>query len=265
MIDSSNSSVDGGNTIPHQPRQISPAKRWCFTLNNYTEYEVSSIVPIIEDNCSLAIIGKEKGESGTPHLQGYCEFKTKLRPKNLIEINRIHWEKCKGNRDSNVRYCSKDSDILYSKGLPKTATTIQENDFYPWQRELVDIFRTPCKWDCRTIYWRYGRTNIGKTQFCKWCCVHLGAIIIGGSHKHMLAQVQNFKSDFYIILLSYGDDEISYRAVEQIKDGLFTTYFGCDNNKPEVRDAPHLLIIGNEPPNKENRHFHPDKYNVKGI
>jgi hypothetical protein len=91
------------------------------------------------------------------------------------------------------------------------------------------------------------------------------AVVIGGANRHILAQVQNQPAPIYIILLSYGDDQISYRAVEQIKDGLFSTAFGCDNNKMEIRDAPHLLIIGNEPPDKSNRCFHPTKYNVAKI
>jgi hypothetical protein len=81
----------------------------------------------------------------------------------------------------------------------------------------------------------------------------------------MLAQVQNSEAPIYIVLLSYGDEKVSYRAIEQIKDGLFTSAFGCDNNKMTVRDASHFLIIGNEPPDKDDRNFHPTKYNVKQI
>jgi len=130
---------------------------------------------------------------------------------------------------------------------------------------MVKTFEIPCEWNCRTIYWRHGDINIGKTQFCRWLCVHMGAVVIGGENKHILAQVQNQKAPIYIILLSYGDDKISYKGVEQIKDGLFSTAFGCDNNKMEIRDAPHLLVIGNEPPDEGNRNFHPTKYNVKKI
>lgn len=271
MIDpvSSNSSNEEGNTITPRlgtTKQISPAKRWCFTLNNYTESEISSIVPIFNEYCSLGGFSKEVGDSGTPHLQGYVEFITKRRPKAILPIPRIHWEKAKGSKKDNLTYIQKDEVLSWSKGLPKVPTTINEKDFYAWQKELVSIFKTPCKWDCRTIYWRYGGIFTGKTQFAKWCVAHLGAVIIGGgAARHILAQVQNQPADMYIILLSYGDEKVSYRAIEQIKDGLFTTSFGCDNNKMEIRDAPHILIIGNEPPDTTDRNYHPTKYNVAEI
>lgn len=100
--DSSNSSTGNGNT-KHSPntktKQISPAKRWCFTLNNYTDDEISSIVPVFNERCRLGLFSKEVGDSGTPHLQGYLEFKTKLRPNSLGLTNKIHWEKAKGNKN----------------------------------------------------------------------------------------------------------------------------------------------------------------------
>lgn len=263
-----NSSGGTGNTISvpsKQVKQIAPAKRWCFTLNNYTEDEISSIVLVLTSECKLAIIGKEVGEEGTPHLQGYCEFRTKIRPKGLF-TTRIHWEKCRGNREENVIYCRKEGDVCFTHGdIRAEPVTIKEEDFYEWEKELVEIFRKPCKWNCRAIYWRYGGVGIGKTQFAKWLCVHLNAVIIGGQHRHILAQVQNSYAPIYIVLLAYGDDEVSYRALEQIKDGLFSSHFGTDNNKMEIRNAPHLIVIGNEPPNEENRNFHPTKYNVKNI
>lgn len=267
--DSSKSSIKRGNTkspFDEKKKQISPAKQWCFTLNNWTQEEYSSIVPLCRETCIKWIIGKEVGEKcGTPHLQGFCYFKNKVRPKSVFNFtDRIRWEKCKGNAEQNFNYCNKSGDYI-SEGFPKPPTTIKRSQFYPWQEKMVKIFEVPCKWNCRTIYWRYGDVNIGKTQFCRWLCVHMGAVVIGGENKHVLAQVQNQPAPIYIILLVYGDDEINYKATEQIKDGLFSTAFGCDNNRMEVRDAPHLLIIGNEPPDTNHPNFHPGKYNVKRI
>ena len=277
-MESSNSSNSSkGGVILDPPlktrkKQISPSKRWCFTLNNYTKEECSSIVPILREQCKKYMVSKEVGEEcGTPHLQGFLEFKKKQRPMSAFSFtNRIIWEKCGGNDDQQVVYISgvnkfQLSDVIWSHGMPVAPITIRREEFYPWQEELAKVFEVPCKWNCRTIYWRYGSINIGKTQFARWLCVHMNAVVIGGANKHILAQVQNQPAPIYIILLSYGDDKVSYRAVEQIKDGLFSTAFGCDNNKMEIRNAPHLLIIGNEPPDTNDRHFHPTKWNVNEI
>lgn len=267
-FESSNSSSEvktEGNTKTSVKKQISPAIRWCFTLNNYTITDCSSIVLTLKDNCRKAVVGKEVGESGTPHLQGYFELKKKGRPVGIFKNEKIHFEKAKGDDIANDDYCSKDKNILIRFGYPEPVRCIDREDFYDWQEEIVKIFEVPCKWNCRKIYWRYGKAGIGKTQFCKWLCLKLGAIVIGGTGKHMLAQVQNAKAGIYIVLLSYGDDDVCYRAIEKIKDGLFTSCFGCDNNKMEIRNAPHILIIGNEPPNTSNENFHPDKYDVKLI
>jgi len=265
---SSNSSKGEGNTKPlpsKKKTQISPAKRWCFTLNNYKDEDISSIVPIIKDLCDIYIIGKEIGESGTPHLQGFINFKKKSRPIGIFNNQKIHWEKSKGTNEENERYCEKDGDVLIKYGFKKKPTTINRNTFYDWQENITKIIEKPCAWDCRKIYWYWGDANLGKTQFCKWCVVNLNAVVIGGSSRHILAQVQNQEAPIYIVLLSYGDEIVSYRALEQIKDGLFSSAFGCDNNKMEIRDAPHLIIIGNEPPNMDDRNFHPGKYIVREI
>ena len=78
------SSKGEGNTItspsPKKP-QISPAKFWCFTLNNYTDKDISDCSSKFSLVCKSCIFSKEIGEKcGTPHLQGFCEFKKKVRP-----------------------------------------------------------------------------------------------------------------------------------------------------------------------------------------
>ena len=98
---SSNSStinLTNGNT----KRQISPAKHWCFTHNNYTQQDIeklcSSIVPV------KYVFQEETGTEGTKHLQGYVEFKKKIRPKSLGWSDQIHWEKCR-NIKASIAYC----------------------------------------------------------------------------------------------------------------------------------------------------------------
>lgn len=104
-----------GNTIP---ARIVPSRYWCFTLNNYTDEEVEQLM---DGNFGNIVFGYEKGENGTPHLQGYIEFEKKTRPSETIKNKRIHWEKRKGSREEAFNYCikdcNKDEDNFYQKGF----------------------------------------------------------------------------------------------------------------------------------------------------
>lgn len=249
-------------------------KFWKVNYHLKDSESFESIIEILKESiipdCAEYVFGEEFGKSGTTrHIEGgfitrsdrvrFTAIQNKFRFSDLQKSKKKNW-------GALCKYCTKECNrIVSSPGVPKPPTTIKKADLYPWQEELAEIFSEPPAWDDRTIYWRHGDVNIGKTQFAKYLCVHHDAVVIGGTHKHMLAQVQNQRSNIYIILLSYGDEIVSYRAIEQIKDGLFSSAFGTDNNKMEIRDAPHILVIGNEPPDTSDRHFHPTKYDVRGI
>ena len=95
------------------------AKRWCFTLNNPTEEEVGSVRAWKHSEYHYAIVGKEVGEQGTPHLQGFIHLKKKVRLAALKKVlNRAHWEKARGSDEDNENYCSKDGDIILTIGMP---------------------------------------------------------------------------------------------------------------------------------------------------
>lgn len=95
---------------------MSRAKRWCFTLNNYTDEEHSGILRCLRSTTEYFIIGKEIGESGTPHLQGYTVFKRRYRLTQVkAELGRrAHIEISRGTPSDNRVYCSKGGD--YEEG-----------------------------------------------------------------------------------------------------------------------------------------------------
>lgn len=121
------SSSGEGNTTSSPPKQISPAKRWVFTLNNYSESVFSSICSKLHEKATLACIGKEVGECGTPHLQGYFELEWKARPISIFKdiTTAIHFEKAKGDKMINLKYCSKDN-LVFHFGFPKPIKVISE-------------------------------------------------------------------------------------------------------------------------------------------
>lgn len=96
------------------------ARRWCFTLNNYTEKQADAIR---ERASSLAVVyccfGKEIAPStGTPHLQGYIEW---VNGKSWRAAMKWFYEceeampymiKAHGSQKKNIAYCSKDGDFF---------------------------------------------------------------------------------------------------------------------------------------------------------
>jgi len=121
-------------------------RRWCYTLNNYTEEEEQAL-----NSCDSAyhIVGKEIGENGTPHLQGYFVFKTMKRLAALKKISdRAHWELAKGTTEQNVVYCSKDLNFVETGSKPKTPKEVGEEQHERW----LDVIRAAKEGTCDEEY-----------------------------------------------------------------------------------------------------------------
>jgi hypothetical protein len=90
------------------------SKNWCFTLNNYTNDDLARIDDLVgtnPDGFSYVIYGKEVGDSGTPHLQGFVALKKRtrlVRVKELIGGN-PHVEVAR-KVPAAIQYCKKDGD-----------------------------------------------------------------------------------------------------------------------------------------------------------
>ncbi len=119
--------------------RVNPAKAWCFTLNNYTEEEYGALVQQFQTLADkyFYIVGKEVGEHGTPHLQGYIEKRAgRFRPLPLFEVKRansnqegaltncMHFERAKGNRSQNWKYCSKEGQFVTN--MPRPVMTYRD-------------------------------------------------------------------------------------------------------------------------------------------
>jgi len=254
---SSNSS--GGEVIletPPQPskKQVSPAFRWCFTLNNWTKSEHSSIVKICEENCRKFIIGEEIGEYGTPHLQGFIRFKQKKRPMGLFENKRIHWESTsKYSTDKqNFEYCTKEDKNYLSKGFPKPLKLI--NPSYWWQQDILKLIKEEP--DNRTIHWYWSKEGkMGKTQFCKYLSAVHNAACLHGKGSDVRNGIVEYSENnegtlpeivVFPIVRSYNTDYLCYESLENIKDMYF--YSGKYHGGMVNGNSPHLIVFSNEPP-----------------
>lgn len=94
------------------------AKRWVFTLNNYTPEEENKLK---EMDCEWMVFGHEhtKEGEGTPHLQGALTFKKTMELSRLKKlIPRAHLEKMQANDPKEARdYCLKeDTGGYFEKG-----------------------------------------------------------------------------------------------------------------------------------------------------
>ncbi len=253
-------SVQGeGNTKPHP----SASKRWCFTWNNYSEEQFVQLVQVfglMELDGADWIIGREVGESGTPHLQGYVRAKKRWRPSQLGNWwNKAHWEKCKGTHEQNVKYCAKEGNYTKSAGteVRRPIAQIETADLRPHQVAIAEQFKEPedPKFG-RKIHWFYEKQGgWGKSVLATYMVDQMGAIEVGGGAKDcffgLVAAME--KRDvpiviFYIPMCQLG--YVSYQAIEKIKDGKF---FSSKYESGMVRfNRPWVICFANEEPAYES-------------
>lgn len=156
-------------------------RNWCFTLNNFSEEEYRLV---LEHKCKYIIIGKEVGESGTPHLQGYVEYENGKTLQGVRKLNpRIHWENRLGTQQQAITYCKKDGVFIEqgtqnSQGnrtdLQEVASEIEAGTWMPsnnptvfikFHRGLVEYENSlyTDRSEKPVVEWRWGLTGTGKT------------------------------------------------------------------------------------------------------
>jgi len=105
--------------MPQAPR---PRKftRYCFTINNYDR--LSDVARLKQLRYKYIILGFERGESGTPHIQGFVVLSKQMR---LSEVKRFmpraHIEPANGTDEQASSYCKKEGDFWEDGELPKSS------------------------------------------------------------------------------------------------------------------------------------------------
>lgn len=97
------------------------SKHWCFTLNNYTDADQDRLRRLGEaESTSYLVFGREVGESGTPHLQGFISFSNRVRfnPVRALIGGGAHLETARGTPEEAAAYCKKDDDFSEFGVLP---------------------------------------------------------------------------------------------------------------------------------------------------
>lgn len=158
-----------------------------FTLNNYSEDEYNSILN--NTLWSWVIIGKEMGESGTAHLQGYGVLSKQMSngPIKTNINNRMHYEARRGSHQQAKEYCKKDgqweekgvepkqgertdikkaAECIRSEGVKRCAEEYPV-EFIKYNRGLIlyeSLFIEPYNHDSVRGEWFVGPPGTGKSR-----------------------------------------------------------------------------------------------------
>lgn len=224
--------ASGGNTKP----RVNPSKYWLFTLNNYTCDEMVQLNSMFVSLDAKFIIGEEVGEKcGTPHLQGYVEFPTKVRPvanaAKVLGHSRIHWEKRRGTREQNIKYCAKEGNYsVTGLHVPTPTSLITYGDLRDRQRAIADLYSADedPKFG-RKIHWYYEKLGgWGKSILAAYLHDQKGALVLSGKSadcKYAIMKYVEEKGEgpkiVVIDIPRTSMDYVNYEAIESIKNGLF--------------------------------------------
>lgn len=168
-------------------KQYTRLRNFVFTFNNYTDNDYVKILN--SDIFKYVIIGKEVGESGTPHLQGYAELKKQKRLSSLKKDfgDSIHLEPRKGNAKQAAEYCKKEGNweekgTMSHQGTRNDLISIKEKvlndvpmhtilfeDCENFQQMRCTQILTTFKQQKNTykkkeVFWLWGSTGTGKTK-----------------------------------------------------------------------------------------------------
>lgn len=120
-------------------------RRIVFTLNNPVDW-----LDLSNSTIRYGIYQYEKGESGTPHYQGYLEFNKRLSLKgikNLLGSNTMHIEGAFGSQSDCINYCSKTDTRIsgpFEYGHRSTQSETQSNiPYIQSKRTISELYNDP--------------------------------------------------------------------------------------------------------------------------
>lgn len=255
------------------------ARKWCFTLNNYSDEEYKDILSWCKSNRILKyIVGKEVGgASGLPHLQGYIVSKEPIRFNTLKNKNkRVHWEVARGSDESNRAYCSKEGSFEsnikpgldeFQQNLKIMCLKPYENVIWKvWQKNVITIVGEEP--DPRRVYWFWDKEgNIGKSFLTKYICLMFPTILADGKRNDVFNCVLTSLNNQIIpkvIILDIPRSSlefVNYGMIEQVKNGCF--YSGKYEGGMCLFPNPHVIIFSNAPPDESK--LSTDRWAIKDL
>lgn len=178
-------------------RSSQQSRRFAMTFNNYNEDQHLLLQTRGSEIFKYLIIGREVGETLTPHLQMYGELTNKLTvvglKKKLVNLDpsfgRVHIETSVSDAAHNIAYCSKENNFIEIGSRPlgqgkrsdidavvqrvssgESMSSIIENHgasyikYYNGIHNIYSHYQKPR--DFMTIgYWLSGETGSGKSRW----------------------------------------------------------------------------------------------------
>lgn len=264
-----------GNTNSKPVRER--ARRFCFTLNNYTSEEYDTLTQVFLEKKWCYIIGKEVGENGTPHLQGYLQCKNAISFNTLKKIiPRAHIEQARGTEEENFAYCSKENNFITNIEIKpnyldqyedEMNETYNEVKWQGWQQDILNLIET--KPSSRTVHWFWEEEgNKGKSFLCRYIDWKYNAIIANGKQADVFNQYKCFLEEYktqpkvaIIDIPRSHQDYVCYSTLEKIKDGLI--YSGKYEGGKLRLCKHHLIIFANFAPDRSK--LSDDRWDIREI
>lgn len=236
----------GGNTSSPKPIR---SRKWCLTINNYTNEIFDYVKTHGTQKTQDFIIGKEIGDNGTPHLQIFFNY-ANAKSFDVLkkEFPMAHIEKANGTIQQNIDYCSKENNYISNKYIEKPEI-IDYEILYDWQKDIINTIQN-IKPNNRTVYWYCDvRGNSGKSVLGKYLYYHKLAEVIKSAKssdiKNILFMNKNARDIIIDVSRSQGN-YISYTLIEELKDGMI--YSGKYEGGQKLISTPHIFIFSNELP-----------------
>lgn len=113
---------------------MSKSRHWCFTINNPTE-ETERHLSTLKNTVEYLIYGREVGEQGTPHLQGYACFPSRRSLRQVTDYFTGGHCSIARHIGKSITYCKKDGDFVEIGEPPKKAQG-KRNDLESFKEDV---------------------------------------------------------------------------------------------------------------------------------
>lgn len=116
---------------------MSKSKNWCFTINNYTEETVERLLSL-QSIAAYLIFGREVGEQGTPHLQGFVSFPSRKGLQTVSGyLGGAHCSIAK-YISASIKYCKKEGNFTEIGEPPGDKRQGKRSDLEAFKEDVKD-------------------------------------------------------------------------------------------------------------------------------